>query len=249
MTVALDALAGPLGDRLERPPRPEVRLRLPADVWVDVEVAEQAALAADAALAAGDPQRALERARTAARLLEPPYLPGLGGPTVEARRQQLTDLRSGVLHRLAGAALALEPPAIPTARRAASELTERQPYRDSGYALLMEAHARAGDPAAALEVFERLRARLGDELGTQPRPAVVQLRDRLRARLANGDAGRLRPRAGRNRGAVAESRRPAGRARPARGAELRGPRGAARSRARPVGAGLPGRRRPGRGRR
>lgn len=188
VTASLDALAGTLGGHLERPARPEVRLRLPTDSWVDVEVAEQAALAADAALGAGDPQRAVEQARTAARLLEEPYLQGLGGVTVEARRQQLGDLLSGVLHRLAGAALALEPPAIPTARKAATELVERQPYRESGYALLMEAHARAGDPAAALEVFERLRSRLCDELGAEPGPAVVRLHDRL-ARMANGDAG------------------------------------------------------------
>ncbi len=185
LAASLDALTGTLGDRLERPAGPEVRLRLPPDTWVDVEVAEQAALAADAALAAGDPQRAVERARTAARLLDAPYLPGLGGATVDARRQQLENLRSSVLHRLASAALALEPPATPTARRAASELVDRQPYRESGYALLMEAHARAGEPAAALEVFERLRTRLDEDLGTEPGPAVARLRDRLLAQLAD----------------------------------------------------------------
>src|SRR5438093_12199871 len=42
------------------------------------------------------------------------------------------------------------------------------PYRESAYALLMQAHVAGGNPAHALAASEQLRARLADDLGTQP---------------------------------------------------------------------------------
>ena len=45
---------------------------------------------------------------------------------------------------------------------------EREPFREGGYALLMEAQARRGNVAEALRTFEQLRVLLRDELGATP---------------------------------------------------------------------------------
>lgn len=52
--------------------------------------------------------------------------------------------------------------------RYAEEVTGLEPFRESGYRRLMEAHAAAGNPAEALRVYERCRRFLADELGAYP---------------------------------------------------------------------------------
>ena len=52
--------------------------------------------------------------------------------------------------------------------RYAAEVTELEPFRESSYRALMQAHAGAGNPAEALRVYERCRRFLGDELGAYP---------------------------------------------------------------------------------
>ena len=47
-------------------------------------------------------------------------------------------------------------------------LIEREPFRESAYAMLMEVHAARGDVAEALMVYERLRRLLSSELGVPP---------------------------------------------------------------------------------
>jgi pentatricopeptide repeat protein len=55
--------------------------------------------------------------------------------------------------------------------RHADEVTELEPFRESSYRALMQAHAAAGDPAEALRVYERCRRFLADELGAYTSPA------------------------------------------------------------------------------
>ncbi|WP_419998887.1 BTAD domain-containing putative transcriptional regulator [Streptomyces boninensis] len=54
-------------------------------------------------------------------------------------------------------------------------LTERQPYRERGWALLVLALYRTGRQADALAALRRVRARLDDELGLQPGPELQEL--------------------------------------------------------------------------
>src|SRR5215207_42658 len=67
----------------------------------------------------------------------------------------------------------------PPAERLARDLVRLEPYRESGYALLMEALAMRGNVAEALLVFERVRVLLRDELGLTPAAALTALHERL----------------------------------------------------------------------
>jgi DNA-binding SARP family transcriptional activator len=160
-------------------------LQLAGEVWVDLDDACAAAAEAEEALAAGDPRRAAERARAALERFERPLLPELGGRWVEEQRAELDGLHSDALETLARAALRLGSGELPAADRAARALIQREPYRESGYVLLMELLAARGNVAEALRVYDRLRVLLRDELGATPAPHVTALHDRL---LMQGEA-------------------------------------------------------------
>ncbi len=63
--------------------------------------------------------------------------------------------------------------------RAARALIAAEPYRESGYVLLMESLAAEGNAAQGLREFDRLRALLRDELGTTPSPEAIEIHERL----------------------------------------------------------------------
>jgi DNA-binding SARP family transcriptional activator len=52
--------------------------------------------------------------------------------------------------------------------RCARRLISRAPFRESGHRLLMEVLAARGDAAEALLVYDELRRRLREDLGTAP---------------------------------------------------------------------------------
>ena len=55
------------------------------------------------------------------------------------------------------------------------EVLSLDPFRESGYRLLMRAHCQAGNLAKALLAFERCRVLLADQLGTSPATATQDL--------------------------------------------------------------------------
>ena len=58
-----------------------------------------------------------------------------------------------------------------------------QPFRESGYRRLIEAHAAAGNRAEALQVYERCRRLLAEEPGAYPSPETESIyRELLAAR-------------------------------------------------------------------
>jgi hypothetical protein len=68
---------------------------------------------------------------------------------------------------------------LDTAERAARTLVARAPYRRSGYRFLMQVLAACDNPAEGLRVYEELRVRLRDDLGTAPSPTTQALHKRL----------------------------------------------------------------------
>jgi DNA-binding SARP family transcriptional activator/streptogramin lyase len=141
-------------------------LTLPADASIDVDVAAKAVERAEAALAAEDLYEARAQASTAAELARGSFLPGEDGPWVEERRRDLRDVLVRALECLREVARAEG--AFGEAVRYATEVTELEPFHESSYRALMQAHAGAGNPAEALRVYERCRRFLGDELGAYP---------------------------------------------------------------------------------
>ena len=142
------------------------KLTLPAGAWIDVDAAVEAVARAEAALAAGDLSEARSQGAAAAALARRSFLPGEDGLWVEGKRRDLREVLVRSLECLRDASLATGD--VAEAIRHADEVTELEPFRESGYRRLMEAHIAAGNPAEALRVYERCRRFLADELGAYP---------------------------------------------------------------------------------
>jgi len=144
------------------------QLTLPTGTWIDVVAADEAASAAERALAAGELEQARTDASTAETLARRTFLPGEDGRWVEDERAGLRetlvralDCLAEVNRRSGDAAAAI---------RAAEELIVLDPFRETGYRRLIEAHVAAGNRAEALRVYERCRRLLAEELGAYPSP-------------------------------------------------------------------------------
>jgi DNA-binding SARP family transcriptional activator len=159
--------------------RHELWLRLPPGAVVDLEVMQARAGRAEEELAKGRLRRALDAGREALDLTQRRLLPEFEEPWVEERRREIDQRRHAMLEVCARAGLMLGGHELAAAERAARALVAHNPYRESGYAMLMEIHAARGDAAEALRVYDALRRLLRDELGVLPSPTVVQLNERL----------------------------------------------------------------------
>jgi len=159
--------------------RVELRLELPSDAWIDVEQAAADVAVAERALRDGRLADAAAAAGAAAMLVAEPFLAGETGTWIEDTRRDLDDLAVSALELEARAEL--QRGSTREAERAARELVTRAPFREGGYALLMEALAAQGNTAEALIAYERVRTLLRDELGTTPSHTVSDLHSRLLA--------------------------------------------------------------------
>jgi DNA-binding SARP family transcriptional activator/tetratricopeptide (TPR) repeat protein len=177
LKVLLARLRRVLGETLHG--RADVSLELPEGAIVDVEVVERAVADAEAALERGDPHAAMEIAIDALQIADRPLLPEFDGAWLEERRRELQEQASVLLEAEATAALRIGGDELAQGERAARELTRREPFRESAYAVLMEIHAARGNVAEAVRAFDELRVLLRDELGTAPSPPIVALNERL----------------------------------------------------------------------
>jgi YVTN family beta-propeller protein len=153
------------------------RLELPEGTWIDAVAAADAADEAERALAAGDPAAAKTAALLAESLTRQAFLPGDNGEWVEDKRRELADIRSRAVTALADACLRTG--AGGEAAGWAQQAIELEPFRETGYRLLMESHAADGNRAEALRVYERCRRLLADELGAYPSPETESVYQRL----------------------------------------------------------------------
>ena len=163
------------------------RLELPEGSWVDVVVAANAVKEAEQAFAADDLEAAHAAATLAASVARLPFLPGEEGTWVEAKRRELTDVRGVALTILVDVCLASGDAA--EAVKWAEQGVELAPFREAGYRRLMESHTAAGNRAEALQVYERCRRLLSEELGAYPSPETEAIyRLLLEARSARAGA-------------------------------------------------------------
>ncbi len=166
------------------------RLELPEGTWIDVVVAAEAAEEAERELASGDLEGAKDAATLAESLVRQPFLPGDDGTWVDEKRRELADVRVRALSVLADACRRSGD--AREAARWAEQAIALEPFRESGYRRLMEAHAAAGDGAEALRVYERCRRLLAEELGAFPSPETESIyRALLEAPPAPTEAGGL----------------------------------------------------------
>ena len=149
------------------------RLDLPEGSWVDVLAATDAVHEAEEALVAGELERAKATAVVAESLVRQPFLPGDDGTWVEEKRRELAEVRSRALIVLADASLRSGD--AHEAAQWAVQAIPLEPFRESGYRRLMEAHVAAGDRAEALRVYDRCRRLLAQELGAYPSPETESI--------------------------------------------------------------------------
>ena len=102
-----------------------------------------------------------------------PSYPGEEGTWVEEKRRELADVRGRALSALADAYLRSGD--APEAAKWAEQTIALEPFRETGYRRLMEAHVAAGNRAEALRVYEQCRTLLADELGTYPSPETESI--------------------------------------------------------------------------
>lgn len=142
------------------------QLVLPAGSWVDLEAALASAHEAEGLLRAEEHGRAYGAAAVAAAIARRPFLAGLEGEWIDARRAGLRstllralDCLAEVQSRHGEHALAL---------RSAQEAVALEPYRESGHQRLMRVHLAAGNRAEAVRALDRCRRLLAEDLGTRP---------------------------------------------------------------------------------
>jgi DNA-binding SARP family transcriptional activator len=159
--------------------RDELTLALPEPAWVDLEAAAAELAGAGEALERGDPRTAWAHAQVPLNVAGRGLLPGAQAPWLEPLRRDLAQVRLQALEIVGRAGLELGGSQLSSVERAGRTLIESEPYRESGYVLLIEALRRQGNVAEGVLVFERLRGLLRDELGTTPSPETMAVHARL----------------------------------------------------------------------
>jgi DNA-binding SARP family transcriptional activator len=167
--------------------RGQIRLELGSAARVDVEAAREGIHRAEALVAAHDWYGAIGPTLVAHNISQRRFLPGEDGDWIENLRRELEDIRMRALECTAARSLGLGGAEIAVAERTARRLIEVAPYRESGYAALMQAFERQGNIAEALRVYEKLRGLLREELGAAPSPTVRRVHERL---VRDGAVGR-----------------------------------------------------------
>jgi class 3 adenylate cyclase/tetratricopeptide (TPR) repeat protein len=161
-------------------------VRLPADLVIDLDVAEEMLVDARSHLTTGNADAARRAAAAVAAVAGRQFLPGARGIWVEERQRDVRELRLKSLEVFARAAC--ECGEWDIAVQAGEEAIAAEPFRETAYQCVMNAHRRAGNPGLALAVYERCRRALADDLGVSPTPTTEA---EYMASLGSEDESRL----------------------------------------------------------
>ena len=164
--------------------RDEPRLERPVNTLRDVEAAREGLHRAESAVALGDWTRGWAPARVALHTATRELLPGHDAPWIDETRRELEDVRARALECVARIGLGMGGAEVAAATRAGRSLIALNPFSEAGYRYLIEALEREDKVAEALQVYERLRLTLRDELGIPPSGAAQELHGRLLSRRA-----------------------------------------------------------------
>jgi DNA-binding SARP family transcriptional activator len=143
-------------------------LQLPTASRIDVHDCFCFLEDADAAVLAGDLDRAIPAADTAGNLARRMFLPGDDAPWVDRRRAELRDVLLHSLDIMIDGQL--QRGFTRDALRLANEAIALEPFRETSYVHLMTVQAATGNRAEALRTYERCRELLTSELGIGPSP-------------------------------------------------------------------------------
>jgi DNA-binding SARP family transcriptional activator len=174
LTVLVSKARAVLGAEV-LPGRAELRVALPEPSRVDVEVASSALHQAESAVALADWRRAWPAALSAQYVARRRFLPESETGWAESWRRRLAEVHVRAMECYATACLGLSGTELPAAERAARQLVEMAPLRETGHLLLMRALLARGNVAEALAAYARLSALLREELGVGPCAAAQQL--------------------------------------------------------------------------
>jgi DNA-binding SARP family transcriptional activator len=184
--AATDAALSALLSKLRRllPPetldgRGELRLTLPADAFIDLEVAREAIHRAESAIVQQHWHRAWGASQGPLFTARRGFLPDEDADWIHDIRYELDALYLRALDCYAHACLGVGGTELAAAERAGRELITRAPYRENGYRHLMQALSHTSNTGEALRVYEQLRALLREELGIVPSPETLKLHAEL----------------------------------------------------------------------
>src|SRR5947209_206534 len=127
--------------------REQVMLALPERIWIDFEAAVAGVERALEALDSGDAPAAWALAQVPLNISGRGLLPGAHADWLEPYRRELEERRHQALEVIGRAGLIVGGTQLASVQRAARALIEAEPYRESGYVLLMQALAAEGNQA------------------------------------------------------------------------------------------------------
>ena len=139
---------------------------LPTEAWVDIEAASDAIHEAEGFLKARKWRQAWAAAQVAYHISRRPFLVGEAGLWAEQQRERVQTIFVRAGECLAETYIWNGEPTV--AIDVVQEVVAIQPYRETGYQLLMRAHAAAGNRAEALWVYERCRKLISKDFGVAP---------------------------------------------------------------------------------
>ena len=155
------------------------RLSLPADAYVDIEVARGAIHRAESAVAQHHWHRAWGASQGPLFTARRRFLPDEDAGWIQEIQRELDTLYQRALECYLLACLGVGGTELAAAERAGRELISLAPYRENGYRHLMLALARTGNTAEALRIYDQLRTLLRDELGVTPSAETLKLHAEL----------------------------------------------------------------------